>query len=147
MNRPPAVSSDGTIYISRTDTGTLFAINPDGSERWHFDVKGGGEIFPGVGEDGTVYVGSDSGTIYALRPNGSLLWDLPTSQAVLSAPAIDAEGRLYFSSEGLVAIDPGGSLKYRYLESGFGWSPPAIGVDRTVYLVGQEGLGAVGERR
>ncbi|MHB9115277.1 MAG: outer membrane protein assembly factor BamB family protein [Thermoleophilia bacterium] len=147
MNRPPAVSSDGTIYISRTDTGTLFAIDPDGSERWHFDVKGGGEIFPGVGEDGTVYVGSDSGTMYALRPDGSLLWDLDTSQAVLSAPAIDAEGTVYFASEGLVAIDPGGTLRYRYLQSDFGWSPPAIGADGTVYLVGNEGLAAVGDAR
>lgn len=72
----PILGPDGTIYfgtVPQFDTGiaALFAVNPDGSEKWRYEV--GGDIFasPALGPDGTIYIGDRNGTFHAVVDQGS----------------------------------------------------------------------------
>jgi len=51
----PAIGADGTIYVGYGGTGIadLYAINPDGTEKWAFIT---GELLtsPAIGADGTI---------------------------------------------------------------------------------------------
>jgi outer membrane protein assembly factor BamB len=70
----PAIATDGTIYI--VSAGKLYAINPDGSEKWSFS-SGYIDNSPSIGADGTVYVGSGDNNLYAVYPNGTENWSYP----------------------------------------------------------------------
>ena len=53
------------IYFS-TFAG-LYALNPDGTQRWFY--PGVGSISsPAIGADGTIYIGDDE--LFAIRPDG-----------------------------------------------------------------------------
>jgi eukaryotic-like serine/threonine-protein kinase len=58
----PAIGADGTIYVS---SAKLYAINPDGTQRWAFPKAGYSS--PAIGADGTIYVGSVDRNLYAIR--------------------------------------------------------------------------------
>ena len=56
------------------DKSYFFAINPDGSEKWHFDPGHWVDSSPAISSDGTIYFGSLNGNLYAFYPNGSTKW-------------------------------------------------------------------------
>ena len=71
-------SKDGTIYVG-SDDNHLYALNPDGSEKWRFET---GEVddfdcSPAIGEDGTIYFSSKDGHLYALHGESGGLADTP----------------------------------------------------------------------
>src|ERR1700722_5493012 len=49
----PAIAADGPIYPNSYD-GNLYAINPNGTQKWVFAARGVGT--PTIGADGTLYV-------------------------------------------------------------------------------------------
>ena len=54
---------------------------------------------PGIGADGTVYVGSNDNKIYALdSKTGAMKWEFVTGDNVSSSPAIGADGTIYVGS-------------------------------------------------
>ena len=69
----PVIASDGTIYCKGAYNALdryLFAINPDGTEKWKY--KTDGLIFgssPAIADDGTIYVGSWDCKLYAINPD------------------------------------------------------------------------------
>jgi outer membrane protein assembly factor BamB len=94
----------------------VYAIYPNGTEKWHFDTEWWIYYSPAIGDDGTIYIGSNDGYLYALYPNGSLRWRYKTGDCVQSSPAIDNDGTIYVGSwdSYLYALSPDGSLKWRY---------------------------------
>jgi outer membrane protein assembly factor BamB len=50
-----------------SDDHNVYAINPNGSQKWKFAT--GGAVFssPTIGSDGTIYVGSNDGNVYAIK--------------------------------------------------------------------------------
>nr|QNO52729.1 hypothetical protein JLLPAJDC_00041 [Methanosarcinales archaeon ANME-1 ERB6] len=95
----PAVGLDGTIYIGSQDVWMnpgdpmprLYAINPDGTERWHFETTHYGKITasPAIGPDGTIYIATHEAPgsrpsppcdpcpdIFAINPDGTEKWHL-----------------------------------------------------------------------
>ena len=131
----PALASDGTIYQATFD-GTLFAIRPDGKEKWRF--KAGHEIksSPAIADDGTIYFGSRDRQFYAVTPDGQLKWRFATGAWVDSSPAIAQQGAVYFGSwdNHFYALNPDGSLKWKLAVGGIVDSSPAIGADGTIYF-------------
>src|SRR4051812_40653208 len=77
----PAIAGDGTLYLQLGNSGTLLAVNPDGTSKWtvpHLSANGASaESSPALGADGTIYVGAGS-QLAALDPAGQILWTLPT---------------------------------------------------------------------
>jgi hypothetical protein len=93
----PAIGSDGTIYVASFDK-KLYAINPDGTEKWNFWINGSGYSSPAIGFDGTIYVGGGNLKFWAINPDGTEKWNFTTGWSVLSSPAIGPDGTIYVGS-------------------------------------------------
>ncbi|MDX1935274.1 MAG: PQQ-binding-like beta-propeller repeat protein [Capsulimonadales bacterium] len=108
----PVIAEDGTIYIGTVSKGnpptggdqTLFAINPDGSQKWRFDDAGNmGDIegTPTIGQDGTVYIGSTNGIVYAIEDTGSaprVKWTFNAGRAIYSSVALGQDNTLFVAT-------------------------------------------------
>jgi len=146
----PAIDDDGTVYIG-TDYGIIYAINPDGSEKWKFQA--GDDIFasPTIGDDGTIYVPCDD-SVYALNKDGSEKWKFsPEDSALMDSDiSIDKNGNLYGiyetepDKEGnttyyLFALNPNGDLLWRFAGGGEGYSS-SISYDGTIVFGDSNGI-------
>ncbi len=136
----PAVAKDGTIYFT-SQSDLLFALNPDGTEKWRYEIDLSIDIWnsPAIGKDGTVYVGSHDdfrGKLYALSPDGKLLWNYSTRGDICSSAAVGDDGTIYIGSgdKHLHAITPKGKRKWAFEFEDFADSSPAIGKDGTIYV-------------
>jgi outer membrane protein assembly factor BamB len=139
----PTIGPDGTIYVGSVG---LFAINPDGTQRWH--VSTGDPVVtnawvlssPAVAPDGTVYAGCLDANVYAVQPDGDLRWTFPTSGAVWAGTGatIAPDGTVYIASDfAMYAINPDGTEKWSFTTGavyGGARSCPAIAPDGTVYF-------------
>ena len=155
----PVVGADGTIYIA-DQSCNLYAVNPDGRQKWKFDAGepvtskewGGESCFqstPAIAADGTIYILPTSGNFYAVNSDGSEKWRYPVFafKNVWTSPAIASDGTIYVGSESyppketgqpqkknalIYALNPDGTLKWSY-DTGGNWSTstPAIADDGT----------------
>ncbi|MGB9977946.1 PQQ-binding-like beta-propeller repeat protein [Methanobacterium sp.] len=138
----PVIGSNGVIYLGDTDRH-FYALNPNGTLKWYF-ASGGG--IPSIGPDGTIYVDS-WGTIYALNPDtGTEKWKYAVNGSTHGC-TIGADGTIYFGSiaslqvygtdlagfSDLYALNPDGTLKWKYHAGGVA-SSPTIGPDGTLYV-------------
>ncbi len=140
----PAVGADGTIYIgvevgtlnSATPSGRLFAVKPDGTQRWVFPTPDWVDSTPAVAPDGTIYFGCWDGNLYALRPDGTRQWTFAASGFITSSPALGADGTIYFGAGrgDFYAVNPNGSLKWRFPAADWIDSSPAVAPDGTIYF-------------
>ncbi len=99
--------------------------------------------FPGQPNDGVAYVGNLDG-MHALDVHTGVEvtgWPLKTPSDVDSAPAIGGDGTIFFgTADGtFYAVNPDGSLRYKYTAGGRISSSPAIGPDGTVFFVADDG--------
>lgn len=159
--------SDGTATITATSQGVTGRLTVTVRERarlawsvpleWSFaEGAGTGSIDAGVaiGADGTIYVGwnddpAQTSHWYALSPQGGILWtvDVP-GRTTWGMPAIGADGTLYFGSRigsagSLVAVDPGGSIRWILDNLDAISSSPALGPDGTIHVAGGRHVHAV----
>ena len=51
----PAIGADGTIYVGGGDDRKLYAVNPNGTQKWAFTTTGNTTGSPAIGADGTIY--------------------------------------------------------------------------------------------
>ena len=108
------IAPDETIYIGTSGwhwftRSRLYAINPDGTEKWHwspplYSYHGLVDFIdstPAVASDGTIYIGCWNRCLYALYPNGTEKWEFYDSKwkksrgFVLTSPAIAPDGTIY----------------------------------------------------
>ena len=114
----PAIGSDGTIYFGTMagagTIGKIFAINPNGTEKWQYSTGYDVCSDPAIGDDGTIYIGSSDDYLYAMYPNGTLRWRYKAGDWVRSPVSIADDGTIYFSSWDtyLYALYPNGVLRW-----------------------------------
>jgi outer membrane protein assembly factor BamB len=134
----PALASDGTIYVG--GNGVFTAVNPDGTGKWSFSLKGHMIASPAIATDGTVYFGGDDSNLYALDPNGRVKWEFATRGEIHSTPALAKNGTVYLggTDNNLYAIGSDGILKWKFVTGGQVFSP-TIGDDGTIYFQNGEG--------
>ncbi|MCF8274670.1 MAG: PQQ-binding-like beta-propeller repeat protein [Flavobacteriaceae bacterium] len=91
----PAVAADGTIYVGGQDK-KLIAYNPDGSQKWSFDVEAAIEVVPAIDNDGNIYFGDIGGSFYVLTPDGQKKWKVAKlGDQIRSSVAIGNDGTIY----------------------------------------------------
>ena len=135
----PAIGADGSIYIVSYDEN-LYAIDPDGTQRWSFhvgSVGGYGLASPAIGADGTVYIGSGDGNLHAIEPNGTEKWRFASDGRIDDvSPVIDADGTIYFGSTNgtFYAVNPDGTEKWSVQTSLAIRSSAVIATDGTMYF-------------
>jgi outer membrane protein assembly factor BamB len=142
----PLIGPDGTIY-SVSPSGKLFAIYPNGTEKWSSYLGISSFVSPAMGSDGTIYVGTYGDNLSAIYPNGTGKWSFKTGGLILSSPAIGSDGTIYIGStdKKLYAIYPNGTEKWSYLTEDWIRSSPAIDHNGTVYIGSDDGyLYAIG---
>ena len=145
---PPAVASDGTIYVGvgyakpvyySYGSGMLYAINPDGSEKWRIEVDDNVYASPAIASDGTIYVGTGM-SLYAVNPtNGSIKWNTVVggyASGIMNPPAIGPEGNIYIARDYVVyAVNPtDGSTKWKVSVGGYSAGAPAIDSQGILYV-------------
>jgi hypothetical protein len=125
----------------------LYALNPDGTQKWNCYTGGYVVSSPAIGSDGSIYFGSYDNNLYALTSTRKLNWKYTTGGLVQSSPAIGSDGSIYFGSEDhkFYALTSTGKLKWTYTTGDIVGSSPAIGSDGTIYFGGEDGtLYAIG---
>ena len=141
MSSSPAIGFDGTIYFTSQD-GNFYVLSPDGNLKWKYILGGSPNSSPSIGPDGTIYLGASTEyKLYAFSPEGIIRWEFIAGGKVKYSPAIDAEGTIYVSSKdgNVHALDPGGSVKWRYYLGGSDFiipyaAHPTIGPEETIYF-------------
>ena len=131
----PVIGKDGTIYVGASSR-FLYAITPEGHEKWRFRTGDAIVSAPAIGADGTIYVTCYDGNLYALNPDGSPKWILRGVDFVSASPAIAQDGTIYFGSgdNRLYAVSPNGRVKWTHSVGGYIDQGPAIGLDGTLYF-------------
>jgi len=110
----PAIGSDGTVYAASYDG--VFALNPDGSMRWHTLLSCRYLAAVALGLNDVIYIGSDD-SLVALNSDGSRRWASATR--CCAKPAIGLDGTVYVvcidtdDISGVVAFNPDGSRRWR----------------------------------
>ena len=191
VNSSPAVAGDGTIYVGsegdvffdRSDicnpdshfpasnanplipaNGHLYAFNPDGTLKWHFETLGRVDSSPAIAADGTVYVGSQrtlklygkdqtaasllddnpsaEGYIYSISPAGKFNWVDNLLGDVDSSPALGSDGTIYIGADNfhVYSLNPAtGSVNWVMPTRDKVKSSPAIASDGTIYIGSNDG--------
>ena len=123
----PAIAGDGTIDIvmnaysfppeggsDEPFSGTLHAVDPNGSQKWMFTAAGptAGPGGPIVDRNGVVYISVpepgpnhlNAGGLYAIDPDGSLRWSFTANRGPNGSafspisPVLAADGTMYVGS-------------------------------------------------
>ena len=161
------IGSEGIIYFA-DHTCTLFAVNPDGSQKWTFKSgepitsiewwgKSCSQSTPAVAKDGTIYYLPMTGNFYAINPDGTEKWKRPvfTFKNSWSSPTIDKNGSVYIGSEMyppretkkpmekpgyIYAFNPDGSEKWSFTNGSAGGTSgvPSITDDGTLIITGND---------
>ena len=148
----PAIGSDGTIYYGAADrstkvgqdnTGSLYALNPDGSLKWRcILVSPILTSSPALGADGTLYIGSFDYNLHAINSSGVEIWSFKTAGYVRSAPVLAVRkgvSTIYVTSYiGVYALNHDGSYRWSYNTTALISSSPAVGTDGTIFITSRD---------
>ena len=99
IDSSPAIGTDGTIYVGSWDNN-LYAVNPNGSQKWACLTGGSVNASPAIGADGTIYVGSQDDNLYAINAaDGRQQWAFTTGSGIWTSPVVGANGTIYLAAE------------------------------------------------
>lgn len=130
----PTIGGDGALYM-QSYSGTLFALNPDGSERWRQSVTHISDATPLIGGDGTVYTTTSYAwdpRLYAFTPGGVYKWSVRHFN-VYGAPILAADGSIICGGESATsAFNPDGTPIWSAQPTRWGEAPTIAG-DGTIY--------------
>ena len=145
VDSSPAIGSDGTIYVG-AGANDLYAINPDGTQKWGFAT---GDLIlssPAIGPTALSMLALLTATSTQSIPTAPQKWafltapNVQTGNEVWSSPAIGSDATIYVASDDgyLYALTDGGqgivTQKWAFATGGRVESSPAIGSDGTIYV-------------
>ena len=133
----PGVGKDGSVYAGTTD-GIVFAINPDGTERWSHEGMGMFLTAP-LENEGIVYAGCCDDNLYAFdKDTGEKKWALKLSGEVRSTPIMTPDGKTLIAKSDrndLYGINPATSkIRWKHHASSFMHNQPALDKRGNIYF-------------
>ena len=96
-----AMGADGTIYASggehlaSTSSAGIYALNPNGTLKWHYPSGASVQTSPVVDSRGYIHFVDAEATYYVLTAEGELYSSISLGDACASSPVMDAQGNLY----------------------------------------------------
>ncbi|MFW3147138.1 MAG: PQQ-binding-like beta-propeller repeat protein [Thermoplasmatota archaeon] len=122
----PSIDPLGRI-VAGTSGGQLECFDREGHRVWSFQCNGTVDTSPVFAEDGTVHVCTRVGfpivngttvewgeyRLYAVDGNGSEKWSYLEDIGILSAPTVGKDGTVYVNADGIVALYPNGTEKWK----------------------------------
>ncbi|MBI3986815.1 MAG: VCBS repeat-containing protein [Lentisphaerae bacterium] len=143
----PVLDTNGTIYVALGST--LYAINPDGTEKWAFLAGGTIKAQPTIAADGSIVVASSPNWIKTVNAaNGTLTTittgtnAFPTGGETLSAMAVTTNGLICAGALGgnnVYVLNPDLTLNRTFAITNT-YSGPSLDQDGNLYI----GIGTVG---
>jgi outer membrane protein assembly factor BamB len=131
----PVIGGDGTVYIGARQSKQIYALAPDGTQKWTQSLALVSGDAPAIGANGTIYV--SGGSLYALNPDSSVLWTRggPTFGG---PPIVAKNGTIYVCESGthiLYALSSDGQIRWHALglPSVFPDTAPAIDSANILY--------------
>lgn len=143
MAASPIIAPDGTIYVGsesyphnqkekdKQEFGArVYAINPDGTEKWRYDTEGSCLANPlALANDSIIYAtGSNyepgqsttGNALLAFNPDGTIKWKYITDR-IEGPPSITEDGTIYIGTKDgrLIALNPDGTEKW-FFQAGSG---------------------------
>ncbi len=109
----PVIAEDATIIFTSRGDQFVYALNPDGAEKWRFSHQNETFSFPPtLGNGGTIYVGSHESGFFAINPDGTLKWRAQVGGYVGNSANIDKNGNIYIPVDDgqLYVFSPSGTL-------------------------------------
>jgi outer membrane protein assembly factor BamB len=150
--RTPSIGVDGTIYFANdriaewsNNAGRIvhvdsrmFAVHPDGTERWSAPLEGDVWSGPAIGFDGSVYIGTinDGDGVYVFAPGGGLLRTVGGGAG--HTPIVAGDGSIYRSLSVVSAFDADGTMRWTFEPENFASPVPAIGLDGRIYAAASD---------
>jgi outer membrane protein assembly factor BamB len=136
----PALSADGTIYITSCDH-FLYTLRPDGTLKWRFDTHEIISSSPVIATDGTIYIGHSQGRVFAVSPNGTELWHYDLTNDIYGSPALGSDGTIYIGcwDDRLYALNPNGTLQWWFPTGNHVKGVPSVAPDGTIYFGSWDG--------
>lgn len=136
----PVVDAEGNVYVGSLDHH-VYAIAPDGTERWSRDL--GGPVYATPALDpaaGRLYVGADSDFFFCLdAATGEVIWHLRTEGDVDTGVAFAPDGSLVFAAgEDVWSVGRDGTARWRFHARIKIYSAPAVDDDGNVYVGAQD---------
>jgi outer membrane protein assembly factor BamB len=129
------------IYVGGTDC-YMYALNPNGTQKWAYRAFGRITTPAAIGRDGAVYFASADNTLYALNPNGTVRWTKSTRDVVYSAPVSEMDGQLIYGTPTghlvAVRVDDGSTIWDRAAGSTI-YTSPALGFDGSIFTLDSQG--------
>jgi WD40 repeat protein len=141
----PMITSDGTIIACNGFGGTVFAINPNGTLKWKYEI---GEWIQqrgiNIGKDGTIYVIDIYRTLHAISLNGKLLWTLSLEDLgsyVTQGTSFSPDGKTLYTRgqfNALIAVDVNTkSIKWTFGDrKDSGLATPIVNTDGNIFFLG-----------
>ena len=133
----PIIDKNGVIYFGSFED-YLYAFYSNGTLKWKTQI-GTMDSTPSIDENGIIYVGTIwwMDRLYAVYSNnGTIKWSYyNTGDDIDSSPAIGNDGTIYFGDWGgwIHALNPNGTLKWKYHTGNIVTGSPAIGLNGIVY--------------
>lgn len=135
----PALLDDGSVAFASHD-GRLYVAGRDGMLKWSHATTDIIFSSPAVGHDGTMYIGSDDDHLYAIGSSQKLLWSFQVGSCpqrvgvgpeasrcdVDAGPTVGPDGVIYTGGDGIYAINPDGTLRWRFATGGHVSSAPVV---------------------
>ena len=142
--------------IANAPLPDAYALRPDGSLRWRRATQDIVWGTPALGSDGLVFAGSDDDRLYALAAaDGAQKWAVAPgackraggrgpegARCDLEQVTLGRDGTLFVAGDGVTALAPDGTVRWRYLPQRkvHCGGAPSIGLDGAVYAVCQDAL-------
>jgi outer membrane protein assembly factor BamB len=153
VSSSPAVSKDGWVAVGSHD-GRLHVISPEGRSLWAFAT---GDMIvgsPAISAGGIIYAGSDDDHLYALDPRTRKeLWKFRLGACrsgppgpdnsrcdADGGPTVGPDGTIYVGGDGIYALNPDGTLRWRFATGGHVGTAPTLLADGTIVAGAQDNM-------